>query len=238
MGRQTGVTSMNSMLSRRIRIGVAIGLCCCGTIASQAGAQTPAGKTAAPGIKVRTSLVVLDVVVTDKSGKPVTNLRRENFTVLENSEKQAIDTFETPASLPTAVEEMQGNAPSGTALARSVAANGAQPRTILVLDELNTISEDTMFAVKKMQQYLRVQPPMLKQPTAMYLLTKRGLELFAQFTRDRDSLVARLKTNFIELPPHNLESGGAQGGAERLVTSLMALGEIALANAEQKDEKM
>lgn len=228
---------MNFMLSKRIGIGLAIGSWCCGTIAGQAGAQKPSGKTAAPAIKVTTSLVVLSVVVTDKSGKPVTNLDRESFTVLENGEKQAIDAFETPASLPTATEETEGAATSGAAPARAVAANVAQPRTILVLDELNTISEDTMFAVKKMQSYLHAQPAKLKQPTAVYLLTKRGLETFAESTRDREALVARLKTNFIELPPHYLESGGAQGGADRLVASLMALGEIALANAEQKGRK-
>jgi VWFA-related protein len=228
---------MNFMLSKRIGIGAAMGLWCCGTMAGRAGAQTPAGKTAAPAIKVTTSLVVLSVVVTDKSGKPVTNLSRESFTVLENGEKQAIDAFETPASLPAATEETEGTAASGAAEAGMVAANVAQPRTILVLDELNTISEDTMFAAKKMQQYLRAQPARLKQPTAVYLLTKRGLETFAESTRDRDALVRRLKTNFIELPPHYLESGGAQGGADRLVASLMALDEIALANAEQKGRK-
>ncbi len=225
------------MLSKRIGIGAAMGLWCCGAIGGQAGAQAPASKWAAPKIKVTTSLVVLSVVVTDKSGKPVTNLGRENFTVLENGQQQAIDAFETPASLATGTEATAGSTAPGAAAAGRVAASVAQPRTILVLDELNTISEDTMFAVKKMQQYLRAQPATLKQPTAVYLLTKRGLEQFAASTRDRDALMARLKTNFIELPPHNLESGGAQGGAERLVTSLMALGEIALANAEQKGRK-
>jgi VWFA-related protein len=225
------------MLSKRAGIWVATGLWCWGAIAGQADGQTPAGKTDVPAIKVTTHLVVLSVVVNDKSGKPITKLNRENFTVLENGARQVIDAFETPASLATATEMADGVTTSGTGPARTVAANVEQPRTILVLDELNTISEDTMFAAKQMQRYLQAQPPVLKQPTAIYLLTKRRLESFAESTRDRDRLLARLKTNFIELPPHNLESGGAQGGADRLVTSLMALGEIALANAEQKGRK-
>jgi VWFA-related protein len=225
------------MLNKRTGIGVAIGLGCWGTIASLASAQRPEGKTAAPAIKVTTSLVVLSVVVTDNSGKPVTGLSKENFAILENGERQAIDAFEMPASLPTPTEETEGISASGAAPTRPVTANIAQPRTILVLDELNTISEDTMFAVKEMQRFLQAQPAKLKQPTAVYLLTKRGLESFAESTRDRDALVAQLKTNFIELPPHNLESGGAQGGADRLVASLMALDEIALANAERKGRK-
>jgi VWFA-related protein len=122
---------------------------------------------------------VLSVVVTDNSGKPVTGLGKENFAIFENGERQAIDAFETPASLPTATEETEGTSAPGAAPTRPVAANSAQPRTILVLDELNTISEDTMFAVKEMQRFLQAQPAKLKQPTAVYLLTKRGLESFA-----------------------------------------------------------
>jgi VWFA-related protein len=199
-------------------------------------AQAPSGPPA-PVLKVTTHLVVLNVVVTDKNGKPVSNLTKDDFVVSENGQRQTIDTLEPPSALPPSTENAPAVALAGEARAGSVAANVAQPRTILVLDELNTISEDTMFAAKEVQRYLMAQPAVLKQPTAMYLLTKRQLQPFVESTRDRNALLARLKTNFIELPPHNLESGGAQGGADRLIASLIALDEIALANAEQKGRK-
>jgi len=47
-------------------------------------AQTPPAP-ANSSIKVTTRLVILSVVVTDKKGKPVTNLGKDDFTVLENT---------------------------------------------------------------------------------------------------------------------------------------------------------
>lgn len=180
-----------------------------------------------------THLVVLSVVVTDKSGNPVTNLNRGDFRVLENDQEQAINSFEA-ANLPGG----EANAAVNTTPATG---NGVQPRSqpriILVLDELNTISADIMYAAEEMQRYLKAQPRILQQPTSIYLLTKKHLEPFAELTQDRDGLLAKLKTRFIELPPHYLDSGGVQGGADRLVASLMALDEVALANADQKGRK-
>lgn len=44
-------------------------------------------------IRVSTHLVLVDVVVTDKQGKPITGLRREDFEVEENGKGQKISTF-------------------------------------------------------------------------------------------------------------------------------------------------
>lgn len=41
-------------------------------------------------IKVTTRLVVLSVVVTDKSGNPVTDLTKDDFAILENNQQQLI----------------------------------------------------------------------------------------------------------------------------------------------------
>jgi hypothetical protein len=41
-----------------------------------------------------TNLVIIDVYAHDKSGKPVTNLNKETFTILENGKRQVISVFE------------------------------------------------------------------------------------------------------------------------------------------------
>ncbi len=53
-----------------------------------------------PDITIRTStrLVVVDVVVRDKKGQPVTGLKPEDFTVEENGKKQKIATFTPPGT--------------------------------------------------------------------------------------------------------------------------------------------
>jgi hypothetical protein len=49
-----------------------------------------------PTIRVNTRLVLVDVVVTDRKGQPVTGLKPEDFVLEENGKKQKISTFTTP----------------------------------------------------------------------------------------------------------------------------------------------
>lgn len=189
-----------------------------------------AQQSAPPVVKVATRLVVLSVVVTDKSGNPVTGLTKDDFRVLEDDQLQAIASFE-PAAEPVSSPAAE------SAATAALPAIDAPPPATLVLDQLNTKSEDLMFAVEKIRDFVRAQPPHLAQPTSLYSLTKRGLELLAPPTQDRDSLLAVFKKSIVELPPHSLESGGVQGGADRLVTSLLALDEMALGSAHQKGRK-
>src|SRR5277367_2911109 len=51
-----------------------------------------------PALRSHSRLVMLDVVVTDRAGNPVTGLHKDDFTVLEDGQLQRISNFETPAS--------------------------------------------------------------------------------------------------------------------------------------------
>src|SRR4051794_32747311 len=69
-------------------------------------AQTPTPKPSENDndiVKISTTLIQVDVTVTDKNGKIVTGLKPEDFEIFENDEKQAITNF----SFVTAVPEMQ-----------------------------------------------------------------------------------------------------------------------------------
>src|ERR1041385_2877454 len=48
-----------------------------------------------PTIRSRTTVVPVDVRVIDASGKPVTNLTQQDFTVLENGVRQDVRFFDT-----------------------------------------------------------------------------------------------------------------------------------------------
>ena len=60
-------------------------------------------------LKVTTNLVVLDVIATDRKGKPVTDLKAGDFTLLEDNHEQKISIFQlqqpalSPAGLPVGV---------------------------------------------------------------------------------------------------------------------------------------
>src|SRR5216683_470655 len=140
------------MQSKRKLIHAVVGICLCLQIVGPAGAQKPANTPTGPAIKVTTHLVVLTVVVSDKNGHPITNLNKDDFIVLENGQRQTVDTFEAPLKVPSGNEEApagSSEAVKGPGLVRA-----GEARTIIVLDELNTISEDTMFAAVKIQKYL------------------------------------------------------------------------------------
>src|SRR3954453_7947765 len=51
-------------------------------------AQQPPEEVPSITIRTNTRLVLVDVVVTDKKGQPITGLKPENFTVEENGKKQ------------------------------------------------------------------------------------------------------------------------------------------------------
>src|ERR1041385_8401493 len=52
------------------------------------------GQQAPVVFKSSTSLVVLDVTVKDRSGKEITDLKKEDFVVLEDGKPQTINVFE------------------------------------------------------------------------------------------------------------------------------------------------
>src|SRR5262245_42589526 len=53
-----------------------------------------------PTIRSRTTLVPVDVRVIDRDGRPVTDLKKEDFTVLENGVRQDVRFFDTHALTP------------------------------------------------------------------------------------------------------------------------------------------
>ena len=65
--------------------------------------QSPAQATPAPPtFGVRTEAVLVDVNVTDRKGRPVTNLSQADFQVFEDNTPQAILTFDRRAPEPSA----------------------------------------------------------------------------------------------------------------------------------------
>lgn len=74
-------------------------------------------------ISVDSELVIINAVVTDSKGNPVTNLKRQEFSVLENGEEQKIDFFEAGTTPFAAVIllDSSGSMENRVSLARSAA---------------------------------------------------------------------------------------------------------------------
>jgi VWFA-related protein len=182
-----------------------------------------------PSITFRTTanLVVLDAVVKDRDGKPVTNLTKDDFTVLEDGVVQTIASFESASSkdkpAPAAATGKSNNEPTPTPVS-------PQALTILVLDELNSEVFDQAYGRNAIERFLAKHGPRLQQPISLMLLGQKRIELLNDYTQDASALVEALHHRHAELP-FGLLAAEFSGAAERFSKTLWALQQIAAANS-------
>ncbi|MBI2955896.1 MAG: VWA domain-containing protein [Acidobacteria bacterium] len=157
-------------------------------------AQAPASPPDLPAavLRITTRLVLVDVVVTDKKGQPVTDLRKEDFTLLDNDQARPIAFFslEQPA-----VRMAQRPAPPP--LPEHVYTNRPEyrmppgPLTVLLLDALNTPQQDQAYARDQMLRYLHTQ--LRPQDRMAILALTSQLFVLQDFTSDPALLQAALE---------------------------------------------
>jgi VWFA-related protein len=185
----------------------------------------PASKGTSLSVNAR--LVVLDVVVTDKAGKPVDGLSANDFQIFEDDKLQRIRSVETPSEhgLPAGSIAAGASAVFDPALPASF---GGAAVDVLVLDQLNTHFADSSFARRALHDYLAGQPALLPQPTTLLTVYENRSAQLQTFTRDRDALLRALAAAPTKYA-WTLEINGKaeHGPIERLDQSLRALEEIA-----------
>lgn len=147
------------------------------------GAQEPP----APTIRVTTRMVLIDVVVTDKQGKPIPGLRAEDFTLEEKGKAQKIASF-TVASEPAAAPEAL---PPGIYTNRAQYRSPGGPITVLLLDALNTAFKDQAYARQQMLKFVQQQ---YRPGERMAVFTLTGqLRVLQDFTSDPQILYTALQ---------------------------------------------
>jgi VWFA-related protein len=155
-------------------------LSCSALIAVAVPPQQNRDDVNAPAVRVSTRLVLVDAVVTDKSGQRIKGLSKDDFTVLENGKPQKVSVF--------SFEQADLSSPKMPPLPPNVYTNRPEydmpkgPITVVLLDGLNTAVEDQGYARSQMLKYLgtQLQPG---QPVAVYTLTD-ALRLLQDFTGD------------------------------------------------------
>jgi VWFA-related protein len=189
-------------------------------------AQKPAEQP--PVFRVATRLVQVSVVVHDRHGQPVTDLKKEDFTLIERGKPQTISFFAMeaadrpaapPAALPphifTNIVARQAGVPTNV--------------TVVLLDLLNTSFVDQQYARKALIKFLgQIQP---QDRIAIYALGHRSLTLLHDYTSDASSLVKRLQQTKGEIPSE-LDASTLNADSQQ---ELQALGLDALADANQQE---
>jgi VWFA-related protein len=140
-------------------------------------------------VKVKSNLVNIDVIVKDKKGKYVADLKAEDFTVVENGVAQKIEFFDAPLTVTrTEVKEAIVTAPAGT----TTPAPGAPRNYVaLVLDSQTTDVTNLKQVREGTLRYIREQ---VTDNDAVALLTvTNGLEMLQPFTQDKARLIAAVE---------------------------------------------
>lgn len=147
---------------------------------SQSSSATPAAAIQQPQtvLKATTRLVVVDVVATDSSGAPVTDLKESDFTVLEDGQPQKIGSFNfqgaaakngpPPAKLPPNV-------------VTNVPASQSNSLNVILLDHINGESRNRIYAQDRLVKFLDRASAL--EPTAIFVMEKK-LSLIHDFTTD------------------------------------------------------
>jgi VWFA-related protein len=181
-------------------------------------AQQPVASPPATGqIQVRpanspdaATRLVLDVVVTEKSGKPVSGLEAKDFTVLDNGHPQNVLSFR-------AVKRTTAN----------VIAAEDPAQVIVLVDEVNTNFDRVSYERDQIKKFLVQNGGVLAYPTSLAFFTDTKTEIQNTTSRDGNALLAIFDQHMTALRTLR-RSEGFYGAVERWQLSMNAMRALAL----------
>ena len=157
--------------------------------------------------------IVLDVVVAAKSGEPVSGLQQQDFTLLDNKVPQSLASFQ-------AVDGRQ-----------------ASIEVILLLDTVNIGYENVAYERNQISKFLVNEKGRLAHPTALAVLTDKGVERQQDFSTDGEALNAALDRYMVALRTVN-RNAGFWGADERIQVSLAGFRDVAEREASRPGRKL
>ena len=139
-----------------------LGLAHAVALVGAAGAQQPkASQEPTPSFPAHVEQVTVDVVVTDRSGQPVTDLKKENLEILEDGVRQPVasfDVFQAPAPAPVAGPAEAPAPPPAAPVSTNVDAESRLGRTfVIVFDDVHLRPYTALHAKAAVQDFLAKQ---------------------------------------------------------------------------------
>ena len=172
---------------RRYSCILALAVC---ILALAAYGQQTAQKDAPPVLRFTTRLVLVSVIVQDRSGNPVTDLKKEEFVLLEHGKEQTISTFalESSRALPRTVAALPPNTYTNRVEQRIESPTSI---SVILLDGMNTAIQDQSYARSNIVKFLeQIQP---QDRVAIYILGHGVVRVLHDFSSDSATLIAKLK---------------------------------------------
>ena len=160
--------------------------------------QTPPARDDDEVVRVKSNLVNLDVMVKDKKGHYLTDLKAEDFTVYEDGVPQQVMFFDPPlasgpnATQPASVAEATNTAPNVSTATTSRTPAGV-PRNLisLVLDEQTTEQTNLKQVREGTLAYIRER--ITDEDAVAVFEIAGGLRLLQPFTQDKPRLLATVE---------------------------------------------
>src|SRR5262249_35228011 len=187
------------------------------SLPAQQQSPTSAGQTQDRfKFKVESQLVLVNVVARDKQGKPVTDLKRDDFTILEDGKPQRIASFDfenldaTPLAAGSGPSQVSVDGKPAAAakpiLSRKDAEEALSNRRVIVLFfDLGSMGPDeTQRAVDAARKY--VQNKMTAADMIAIVSLGASLRLDQDFTDDRARLL-RVLNRFSHAEGQGMDSG-------------------------------
>jgi VWFA-related protein len=154
-----------------------------------------------PAADATSTNLQLNVIVTPKSGVPVTSLQKGDFTLTDNKSPRQITSFKVASAVQEPV------------------------KMILLIDAVNTDFSRVAYVRDQVQKFLKLNGGHLVHPTSIAVLTDKGMQLQKEFTVDGNALRASLDHYTIGLREIS-RSSGIWGANERLLISLTAMQQL------------
>jgi len=153
---------------------------------------TPPARDEGDVVKISTALIQLDVTVTDKSGKPITDLRSDEIEIYENGRKQQVNNMSYVSNAKeTAMPAAQRNLPPAISLARRIRPERIHRTVALVIDDLSLSFGSIFFVKKALKKFVDEQ--MQPGDLVAILRTGSGIGALQQFTTDKRQLYAAIE---------------------------------------------
>jgi len=139
-------------------------------------------------LKVNSNLVVLDIVVNDKKGNPISGLNKNDFKVYEDNIEQDILSFDfTDARNASATRSKPIHSTADLDKREPNA-----PVSIIVIDEVTTRFEERYLTRYSLEKYLAHEREELSQPTTLITRTMDHMSVLSDYTTSKKDLLAAL----------------------------------------------
>ncbi|MGZ4899053.1 MAG: VWA domain-containing protein [Candidatus Angelobacter sp.] len=184
--------------------------------ATPAAPQQESVEGTAAVLKVKTRLVVVDVIALDHKGVPVTDLKADDFILQEENKPQKIRVFNFQQAQQGQPAVMTPAPMSANRITNMPRFKTSSALNVLLLDGINVTNANQKYAREQMLKFLEKLPA--GQPLAVYAMGTR-LRMLQDFTVDptllRDAVkkakfnasgVRSESSNAVDLPPATLDA--------------------------------